>query len=522
MNTFIRHDGLDRRTVLRGGAALAAGATGWPIFVKRSRASTPGHLLFGLSSYPPSLHPWENVGTAAMTVKFQVYRGLLAYDSAGELRSELAETWEVEDAQTYRFDLRKNATFHDGTPVTSADVKATFEAIAAEDSVGYLRVALGIIDGIETPDPHTVRFRLNEPAATFIHLAASPFALVVSQASLAGDPGDYVGAGPYKIANIERGTRIDLEAYEGFYKPGIPKSPSLSFIVYKDENLRVAAIEAGDVDIIEYVPWQSMDAVDNNEDLVLDTTSGPFMYLLFNTSKGGPLANPLVRNAIGFAIRREDVMAAAFFGRGAALRGMPIPESSPFYNAEYANHWDYDPERARSLLAEAGYGDGFQATFLSTGQYNMHKDTAEVCQQHLAAVGINASLNLPDWPTRIDLGNQGQFDIAVMGSAGDYNDPDALANFVDGRRGLSFVRSYGFSDDALNDLMDRGRAEVEFKARKAIYDEWQRRALELAPIVGINWRAQGYATQTSVSGFKGLPGFLTFWSGLMIEEAEVS
>ncbi len=518
MTIRIPHPG--RRSVLKGGAAMAAGIAAGPMLVGRARAATPGHINFGLSSYPPSLDQWKNVGTAAATVKLQLFRGLLGYDAEGEMRSELAESWEAEDAQTYRFDLRQNAVFHDGSPVTSADVKASFEAITADDSTAYLRVELGIIDAIETPDEKTVRIRLKTPSASFIFLVASFFAFVVSAKSLAEDPENPVGAGPYRITNLERGTRIDMEAFEGFYKPGLPRSRTLSFIAYKDENLRVAALEAGDVDIIEYVPWQTMDFIDQNEDLVLDVTDGPFMYLLFNTTDG-PLANPKVRDAIGYAIRREDVMAAAFFGRGRPLYGMPVPASSPYYNGELANHWSYDPERAKAMLAEAGYPNGFDATLLSTAQYGMHKDTAEVCQQHLIAVGINVGLNLPDWATRIDLGNQGQYDIAVMGSAGDYNDPDALTNFVDGRRGISFIRSLGFSDDRLNELMDRGRAEIDQAKRKAIYDEWQARALELAPIVGINWRAQGYATQKRVSGFGNIPGFLTFHSGSTIETAMI-
>ena len=520
MTDFATSFAASRRGVLKGGAAALAGLALGPRLIGRARASTPGHVVFGLSSYPPSLEPWKNAGTAAATVKLQMFRGLLGYDEQGELRPELAETWEAEDAQTYRFDLRKNATFHDGSPVTSADVKASYEAMTAEDSTAYLKVALGIIEEIETPDDHTVRMKLANPSASFIFLVASFFAFVVSAKSLAEDPENPVGAGPYRISNIERGTRIDMEAYEGFYKEGLPKSKTLSFVAYKDENLRVAALEAGDVDIIEYVPWQSMDIIEQNDDLALDTTDGPFMYLLFNTSQG-PLADPRVRDAVGYAIKREDVMAAAFFGRGRALNGMPVPESSPFFNKDLANHWSYDPEKAKAMLAEAGYADGFDATLLSTAQYGMHKDTAEVCQQHLNAVGIRVTLNLPDWASRVDLGNQGQYDIAVMGTAGQYNDPDALANFVDGRRGASFVRSHGFSDDTLNDLMDRGRAEIDPAKRKAIYDEWQAKALELAPIVGINWRAQGYATQAAVKGFANIPGFLTFYSGSIIETVEI-
>ena len=517
---IIKRTSLERRDLLRG-AALAAGILVAPAVAGLSQgvAGEPGHVYFGLSSYPPTLEPWKNAGTAAATVKLQLYRGLLGYDEEANLRPELAESWEVEGDRTYVFKLRDNAVFHDGSPVTSADVKASYEAIKAPDSTAYLRAAFDIIDTIETPDDKTVRITLKEPSATFQFLTASFLAFIVSKDSLENDPENLVGAGPYTISNIERGTRIDLEAFDNFYKEGLPKSDKMSFVAYKDENLRVAALEAGDVDIIEYVPWQSMDFISQNENLVLDTTDGPFMYLLFNVTDG-PLADPKVRDAIGYAIKREDVMAAAFFGRGNPLYGMPIPQSSPYFNPDLANHWSYDPEKAKELLAEAGYPDGFEVTLLSTAQYGMHKDTAEVVQQHLADVGITANLNLPDWATRVDLGNQGQYDIAVMGTAGDFNDPDALANFVDGRRGDSFVRSFGFEDEELNKLMDEGRAELDPEKRKAIYDQWQQRSLELAPIVGINWRSQGYATQNHVDGFNNIPGFLTFYSGSILETAE--
>lgn len=509
-----------RRSVLKTAGVAGVTTLAGPLLIGHVGAGEPGHLRFGLSTYPPSLDPWTNAGTGAATVKLQMFRGLLGYDGDGNIRHELADDWSVEGDKTYVFKIRDNAVFQDGSSVTSADVKASYEAMTADESTAYLKVALGVIESIETPDEKTVRMTLSEPSASFIYLVASFFSFIVSKASLEGDPENPIGAGPYKITNLERGTRIDMEAFDGFYKEGLPKSQKLSFIAYKDENLRVAALEAGDVDIIEYVPWQSMDFIASNEELVLDTTDGPFMYLLFNTEKEGPLQDPKVRNAIGYAVKREDVMAAAFFGRGNPLNGMPVPESSPYYNAELANHWSYDPERAKALLAEAGYSDGFDVTLLSTAQYGMHKDTAEVCQQHLQAVGINVTLNLPDWATRVDLGNQGQYDIAVMGTAGQYNDPDALANFVDGRRGASFVRSFGFSDDKMNELLDAGRAELDEAKRKAIYDEWQARALELAPIVGINWRSQGYATQKNVQGFQNIPGFLTFYSGSVIETAE--
>ncbi len=436
------------------------------------------------------------------------------------LRPELAESWEVEGDRTYVFKLRDNAFFHDGSPVTAADVKASYEAIKAPDSTAYLREAFDIIDTIETPDDHTVRIVLKEPSATFQFLAASFYGVRRARRTRSRTtPRTWSAPAPTPSPTSSAARGSTSRRSTSSTRKGLPKSEQLSFIAYKDENLRVAALEAGDVDIIEYVPWQSMEFIAENDDLVLDTTNGPFMYLLFNVSDG-PLADPKVRDAIGYAIKREDVMAAAFFGRGNPLNGMPIPESSPYFNPELAEHWSYDPEKAKAMLAEAGYPDGFEVTLLSTAQYGMHKDTAEVVQQHLADVGITVNLNLPDWATRVDLGNQGQYDIAVMGTAGDYNDPDALANFVDGRRGASYVRSFGFDDEELNRLMDEGRAELDPAKRKAIYDQWQARSLELAPMVGINWRSQGYATQKNVEGFTNIPGFLTFYSGSTLETAE--
>ena len=116
--------------------------------------------------------------------------------------------------------------------------------MTAKDSTANLRAPLRIVDVIETPDAHTVRLRLKTPSAAFIFRLADDTAAILSASSLASDPTNPVGAGPYRITKIERGTRIEMEAFPDYYKPGLPKSKTLSFVAYKDENLRVAALEA--------------------------------------------------------------------------------------------------------------------------------------------------------------------------------------------------------------------------------------------------------------------------------------
>jgi peptide/nickel transport system substrate-binding protein len=263
-----------------------------------------------------------------------------------------------------------------------------------------------------------------------------------------------------------------------------------------------------------------MDSVGANKRLKMDVVNGPFMYLTFNCTKG-PFTDVRLRQAVGYAVKREDVIAAAFFGRGDVLGGTPVSKTSPFYDEKYQGHWNYDPDKAKALMKEAGHASGFSATLLSTAQYGMHKNTAEVVQQHLAAIGINVKLNLPDWGKRVTLGNQGQYDFAVMGSAGDFNDPDALTKFFDGSLSTSYARSFGFKDERISSLFANGRQESDLAKRKEMYGELQQRALDTAPIVPINWRAQGYGYQNYLSGFTNIAGFLTFFSGMTIENIKI-
>jgi len=501
---------ISRRAVLAGAAALPL------LRVPGARAASPGTLTFGLSSYPPSVLPWANTGTAAATVKLMIHRGLTGFAPDGSLRAELAESWAPEGTAAWVFKLR-DAMFQNGEKVTSADVKWTIEQVVGEKSTAYLRSQMQAIEKVETPDDRTVRFVMKEPAATLPLLFANFHMPIVWHDSDAKSP---VGAGPFVIKAQERGVSIDLEASSKYYKPGLPKLKAIRAIAYADENLRVAALQAGDVDLIEYVPWQSMETISKDSRLSLDAVDGPYMYLVFNASKP-PFNDARIRKAVAHAVKRDEVVKAAFFGRGSGLAHLPIPKASEFFNPTHENGWKYDAALARKLLAEAGHPDGFTCSFLSTAQYGMHKDSAEIVQQNLAAIGIKAELNLPDWATRVTIGNKGQYDMAMMGDAADSNDPDGIAKAIDGSLSSSYTRSFGLKTEKITALIKAGRAEFDVAKRKAIYEELEALVIEEAPMVGLAWRSQGYAMQKRVTGFKNLPGALTFYAGTTFEDTAV-
>ncbi|MDR6101868.1 ABC-type transport system substrate-binding protein [Agrobacterium larrymoorei] len=516
-NALIETMSPTRRAFLLGSGAIGAGLLAPGIIGGIARAATPGTVTYALSAYPPNLRAFEHSGAASRTIKMLLFRGLLSFNDKGAIQPELAESWELSDARTYLFKLRTNATFQNGQPVRAEDVKASFEAIRGEKSTAYLRQAFQEIETIDAVDAKTVRIILKRPTPSFAAVLAGPHAAVVFGKQM-DKPDALIGAGPYRLESSEKGVSLTFKARTDFYKPGLPRTETLRFVVYADDSLRVAALEAGDVDIIEYVPAQSMKSLSEKPGVSMQSALGLYMYLVFNL-KQGPFTDPRIRQAVSYAINRDDLVQGAFLGFGKALDGVPIPDGSEFKSKELEHLWPYDPDKARSLLKEAG-AENLQATFLATSTYSFHKDPAEIIQQQLAAVGMNIKLSLPEWGVRVNQGNEGRYHFAINGGANELGDPDELTALF-GSGSNSYRRSFGLADPKLDDLLLRGRHEVNPAKRLEIYTELQRAVQEIAPVTFLNYRTQAFALRDGVKDFKTLPDFLINQSGIAFDEVYI-
>lgn len=487
-------------------------------------ALAEGSLWFGLSAEPPTLDTVVQPGTAARTVKLALHRGLVNYGIDGKISPELAESYEIsEDARTYTFHLR-DAKFHDETPVTSADVKASLEHILDPNGKAAFRNELSIIDAIETPDDKTVVLKLKSPSVALIGYLALPESVIVPAAWLAANKdnptAEPIGAGPFKFGEWTRGQEIVVEKFDDYYKPGKPDLDEVHFVFYGDENTRVNALKSGDVDIIDYVPAKDAESLKTGGTELL-STYGPFMGLQFNTHFE-PFSKPEVRQAIAYAVDPSVIINTAFNGIGAPIRGIAIPEGYMGYSEAKKDYFSHDIEKAKALLAEAGYPDGFEARLLASSQYTFHQNTAVAVQSELAKIGIKVTLVLPDWATRMSKAGNADYDFAVLGSLGEIADPDWLTNYYYG--GAKLVRTNNspyFDDPEIDELLDKGRATVDPDERAKVYDAFVDRALELSPLVYFMWREQDYAVRDGVTGFTNLPGFLTFQSGYSLENTKV-
>jgi peptide/nickel transport system substrate-binding protein len=501
---------LTRRAVIGASAGLGAS-----VLVRSANAQPrPGVLRFGLSVWPPNLQPWASTGQAAGMIKMLVGRRLTGFDEKGELRGELAREFGRDPDGAWVFRLDPRAVFHNGERVTAEDVKWTIEQVAGERSTAYYRAQMQEIARIETPDAQTVRLVMKEPIATVPLWFANYNMPIVWRGTR--DMNNPMGCGPYRIGAQERGSWIELQASPNYWVPGLPRTRTIRMTLVADEALRLAALQSGDVDMIEFVPWTGMAALEADPRFTLDSTMGPFMDILFNGTRP-PFDNPLVRRAVAHAVRRDDIVRVAFSGRGKPLEGMPVVEGTPWWDAELSRGHNYDPERARALLSQAGFANGLSTTLLTTGAFNMHKDSAEVAQQYLAAIGIRAELRVVDWSTRVSLGVRGQYDLAVHGVSADFNDPDGLTVVLDTSLSATHGRSFGVRAPGTTEMLRRGRAELDHMRRVEIYRDMQRAAIEEVPLVGLAWREQGYARDKRVTGFGILPGALSLTSGQNLE-----
>jgi ABC-type transport system substrate-binding protein len=504
--------GISRRMVLRMLAASAAAGSALPLLPATGAAPAlpkkGGIVRYGLSTDPPHLDPHVDSGGASSLVKGTIYSLLVRLNEKMEIVPDLAESWEWPDSLTGVFRLRKNVKWHDGSDFTSADVKASMERILDPKTGAWARGDLRHVQRVETPDPLTVRFVLSRPDAALLATLAFANSLIAQKALIergADLRNQIIGTGPFKLAARQPGVQTRLVRNEQYYLPERIHLDGITFIPYPDDTSRTSALRTGAVDIIDYVPWKDMSIIEADRKLVLySDREGAHMYLLMGVDKP-PLDNPKVRQAINYAIDRQAVLDTIFFGRGRVLGGLPIPEWMFIYSPDRQKVYAQDLNRAKQLLAEAGYPNGFKISLLSTTTYAMHRSTAEVVHASLRKIGIDVQLDMPEWATTIARRNKGDFEMCVNGTGVDTADPSYFLDQYFHSAG-PYTRSCRFADKQVDEALERGRATYEAEARKLIYRGIEPRLLELCPYAWICTREQAEAAQAYVKNYAKVPG----------------
>lgn len=468
-----------------------------------------GKLRYGTVTEVASLDPHVYVGTTGKVINLCIYNSLLGFNKKAELVPGLAESWETPDPKTTVFRLRKGVRFHRGQPFSAGDVKYSLERILDPASGATLRANL---EGLRVTivDDYTVKIEQEEPNTSLLSVLAMPEASIISEEWMNTKPNIKVeanGTGPFMLVEYEPKVRAVVKRNPNYFEKGLPYLDQVEFRMISNSDARVNSLRTRAVDMIEFVPWKDIDVVKREKGIEVQTAGGAFMNLWFNATKK-PFDDSRVRRAVAYAIDRDAISEAAFFGHGSPLFGPPTPPEAWYYNRDLAKAFSYDPEKAKKLLAEARYPKGFKVELLVYQGLTIYTQTAQIVQANLKEVGINAEIKLLEWATQVDRKNKGDFDFLIWGVNIKLQDPDVYSYYF-GSQSTYWAKPIGFVDEKIEALLEKGRKTTDTEKRKQIYHELEKRILELSPWAFINWRDQAQAYVDTIKGHVQLGGALS-------------
>jgi peptide/nickel transport system substrate-binding protein len=394
-----------------------------------------------------------------------------------EYRGILADSWEL-DGTRLQFKLRKNIRFHDGTPFGSKDVAASLKRMLT-DKESLAAPALRNLKEIAAPDDLTVILTLKKPDANALEALNSRVIMKQAVAEKMGEADNNpIGTGPFRFVSWKRSSEFVMRRNENYW--GTPaKIDQVIYKTIKEDAARIAALEGGQVDFISTIPPHEVERLKSNPRLRLQQVEGlrPIFLVLCPAYK--PLDNPTVRRAITHAINREQLIKHILEGNAYPLQGLVGPNAFGYDTG--AKAYPYDPEKAKQLLAEAGFPNGFKIDYYSPrGRYPKDVEVAQVIVEHLSRVGIKADLRTPEWSIFNTEYKDGKYPIYLTGR-GSLTDAHTLFHQYF-RTGIT-KRVLGYSNPKLDKLLDVAQQTFDVKKRKNLLGEAHRMILTDAPAV---------------------------------------
>jgi peptide/nickel transport system substrate-binding protein len=347
---------------------------------------------------PPGLDPTANTAAAIDRVVFaNIYEGLIKVDQNGQFVPGLATSWKVSpDGKVYTFQLRKGVKYHNGEDFNAQVAKWNLERAMGEKTVNphpeYFR---GIAE-IKTPDAYTLVTVLKDVDALFIAHMAEGDAVMLPMKGYENAKSNPVGTGPFKFVKWNRGDSVEMVRFDGYWNPELPYLDKVVFKFIGDASAQIAALKAGDIDVIGYIaaPESAMElSKDKRFKVFAGTTTGE--VIMSTNNKAEPFNNKKVRQAMAYAIDRQAVIDLVMFGYGTPI-GSHWSPSTPYY-MDLTKKFAYNPEKAKALLKEAGYPDGFKATIKLPAIYSYSRRAGEVIADMLSKVGVDLKIEIVEW-----------------------------------------------------------------------------------------------------------------------------
>ena len=454
-----------------------------------------------------TLDPHNSTDSPTATVLSHIYETLYELTPAGEIVPHLATSATLsDDGLTWTLTLRDDVVFHNGAPLTAEVVKGSMERFIDPANGFTFAFLLNRIQEMVVIDDHTIEFRLNSTFAPFLaHLTHNSAAIlhpdVVAEFGEAF-PENPVGTGPFRLESWQRGERLDLVRFDDYWGE-LPGVSGVRFLTVPEDTTRMALVETGEAHVAVRVPPQDVARIDANPNVTVQNVSGlRTIYIYFNHLME-PFGDVRVRQALNYAVDKEEIAEFVF---GGAVRPSDAPIAPAIFGYEAVGPYAYDPERARELLAEAGFPDGLTIEMWSpTGRYPQDIQVAQAIQGQLAEVGVNAEITSIDWAAYL---------VATARPAAETYVPMALLGWgtVTGDADYGLYALFhssqapnpnrAFYNNAVVDaLLDEARTSNDPSLRQQLYADAQALIWNDAPWLFLYSESQVVAVRDNVRGF---------------------
>lgn len=444
-------------------------------------ASTDSVVIIGETNPPNTFDPIGHSNLNNWYVWQLGYEALIEAQPDGTIAPLLAEEWEVsEDGLSYTFKLREGVLFHNGQALEADDVVYTFERLAT-NGIPYAQARFPNLESVTAIDELNVKFRLTSPDSSFITNLADPFGVANSilnrEASASAQPAVVmVGTGPFKVVSYAPEQELVLAANEDYWRDGIPQTENLIIRYFQEQSAQVAALTAGQIHLMFATPETAL-VLGSEPNVELQAVPTAQSFQINMGSVDLPLSDVNVRRAIALSIDRDELVTLALLGEGSPTG--PFPPEHPWAVAlTDLPYYERDTQAARELLAEAGYPDGLELSFMWPAGFDQVGDRmAEVLQPQLAESGITLVLEPLETAAWLDRLVSANYDLTWTSPAY-FADPRQYVIPRDGRQGPT--------PPELAELFDRAQAATDAEELAGIYREIQVMEADLVyPFTGL-------------------------------------
>jgi len=503
---------------------LLLGLWAAPLALAAEQPQRGGILQVALAGDPPSLDMHQESTFLVAIPMSTAYNTLIVFDPHNypKIVGDLAKSWTVSDDNlTYTFKLHEGVKFHDGSELTSADVKATWDKILwpPEDAISYRRTYFQMVKSVEAPDPNTVVFRLHYPSASFLATLAGPHHFIFAKKYLDQDINYYksheMGSGPFKLKNYVRGSYLEFERNPDYWKKGLPYLDKITYFIIKDTSARATALRSGRVDV-EFRGFPPADAEKIQDQLGDQVVVGRPKAIsnwgvAINVDKK-PFDDVRVRKALTLAIDRYDMAKTLAPLTGLETVGGPLlhPDSQWALSGEelqalpgFGKDHEANLREAKRLLAEAGYPTGFQTMLTNRNVKLPYIDLAVYLISSWKKIGVEAEHKVEESATWSQTRLNRDFELIVDPSGSStVGDPDEMFNRWITGGSYNFGR---FSEPSVDALYEQQKTQMNEEKRIELVKEMQKRVLEKAWWIPCLWWTRLEVRSARIHNYEPLP-----------------